>query len=627
MSQMDVIDDLCLPPSGEGRSKIHLVRGPPGSGKTMTLNAILNAIHVQQYTAYYDAIAEAVKNGKFSTNERSWLDLTKISKPRIIVCAPSNVAIDNIILRIYTEKFLDGHCREYIPRLVRIGKGGQNNPQVAERALARLVEKQLKKPGRDVVEKISKLESLYSEYRHGVLVQVTKLHVMISGTPHAFRAGIETRVATNPDGLLAPYWVDHTNQTTSNSLPPAAAIGEPTAPQVEHMQEYLLYARELMRFLELWENTHWKLQRYRLVQAYIQESVATTSAAAERYQIATNLETLFLNQASIVCGTLSSSGLSQVCDSLPFHTCVVDEAAQSVELSTLIPLRLGVKKLVLVGDPQQLPATVICKREKLGNYERSLFERLESCGLPVHTLNLQYRMHPAISHFPRHVFYQGTLQDSPVVSSRKSPFFSDPPFNMNPVMFIDIKASRDVVSESTWSRSNPDEANICVSLYLALVRIAKSSNTTLAGRVGVISPYADQIKLLRSRFDAAGGIATTDDIEIATVDSFQGKEKDIIILSTVRACSESNSVGFLSDLRRMNVAITRAKFGLFVVGRAETLRANPTWAMLVDNAHQTKNGYLEISNCDRDVYDVLAEQIFQKPMPPSIAQPSLYPTL
>jgi hypothetical protein len=192
----------------------------------MTLNAILNAIHVQQYTAYYDAIAEAVKTGKFSTNERSWLDITKISKPRIIVCAPSNVAIDNIILRIYTEKFLDGDCREYVPRLVRIGKGGENNPQVAERALTKLVDKLIKKPGREIVEKIAKLESFYSEYRHGVLVQVTKLHVMIAGTPHNFRAGIETRVTANSDGLLAPYWVDHSTQTTSNTLPPPAAEGE-----------------------------------------------------------------------------------------------------------------------------------------------------------------------------------------------------------------------------------------------------------------------------------------------------------------------------------------------------------------------------------------------------------------
>jgi senataxin len=342
-------------------------------------------------------------------------------------------------------------------------------------------------------------------------------------------------------------------------------------------------------------------------------------------------QTLFLNQASVVCGTLSSSGLSQVRDSLPFQTCVVDEAAQSVELSTLIPLRLGVKQLVLVGDPQQLPATVIGKREMLGNYERSLFERLESCGLPVHTLNLQYRMHPAISHFPRHVFYQGTLQDAPSVTARKPSFFSDLPYGINPFMFVDIKSSRDVMSESTQSRSNPDEANVCVSLYLALAKIAKASNTSLAGRVGVISPYADQIRLLRSRLESRAGISFTgsvsQDVEIATVDSFQGKEKDIIILSTVRACNESNSVGFLSDLRRMNVAITRAKQGLFVVGRADTLRANPTWAMLVDNAQRTPNGYLEMPSADTDVYDVLAEQIFSRQQVNQAPQPSLYPTL
>ena len=158
LSQMDVIDDLSVSENIRKKPKIFLVRGPPGSGKTMTLNAILNSIHVQQYNRYYDAIAEAVRNGRISTNERTWLDLTKISKPRIIVCAPSNVAIDNIILRILDEKFLDGDCRQYVPRIVRIGKGSENNAQVARLALSKLVDKLISKSGKEITEKISKLE-------------------------------------------------------------------------------------------------------------------------------------------------------------------------------------------------------------------------------------------------------------------------------------------------------------------------------------------------------------------------------------------------------------------------------------------------------------------------------------
>ena len=446
---------------------------------------------------------------------------------------------------------------------------------------------------------------------------------MIAGTPHFFKQGIETRVATTPEGLLSPYWANHTEKTTTNSLPPPAGPEDPVCLPVDQMPEYLIYARELMKFLELWETTHWKLQRYRLVHTFIQESsLSGHSQAAEKFQLQHNLETLLMNQASIVCGTLNSSGLPQVRDSFPFQTCVVDEAAQSVELSTLIPLRLGVKQLVLVGDPQQLPATVIANRESLGNYERSLFERLEQCGVPVHTLSVQYRMHPAISHFPRHVFYQGILQDAPSVVAQKPPFFSTPPFEINPFMFINIAAARDTLSTTTQSRSNTEEAKVCVSLYLALSKIADATKFNFSGRqVGVITPYADQVKVIRNEFQAAN--IDISEMEIASIDSFQGKEKDIIIVSTVRACPMSNSVGFLADMRRMNVAITRAKIGLFIIGRADTLSLNPTWAMLIENAQITRNAYLEIPSSDSDVFGQLTQQMFAK----NTSHESIYPKL
>ena len=613
-AQRNVIEALC---ERNPAPRVVLVRGPPGSGKTLTLNAILNAIHVQQYNAYYTSIAAAVKMGKITAQERSWLDLTRVAKPRIIVCAPSNVAIDNIILRIQSEQFFDGSSRQYVPWLVRIGKGSMQNAQVAERALSRLVEKLTSKTGKQIVERISKLESLYSEYRHGVLVQVTKLNCMRAGTPHQFRAGIETRVMANNAGLFVPYWIDHTNETSSaDKVPPPAKADEEPGPPVDDMQEWGLYAKELMRFLELWEETHWKLQRYRLVLTYIQESIGTggpnsSASMAEKYQLHHNLETLFMNQASVVCGTLNSTGLSQVRESSPFQTCVVDEAAQAVELSTLIPLRLGVKQLVLVGDPQQLPATVLGKRELLGNYERSLFERLETCGVPIHTLNVQYRMHPAISHFPRTVFYQGILQDASSVG-QELPFFAKRPYNLNPFMFVDLLSSKDQISQLTQSRSNTDEAAACVSLYYALLRIAQQEGYPLAGKVAVISPYSEQVRVLKQTFDAAGvkAAGNIDDIEIATVDSFQGKEKDIVILSTVRACPDTNSVGFLADMRRMNVALTRAKIGLFVVGKSQALTVNPHWALLIDQARRVKRGYLQVRGAGEDVFGLLSASFF-----------------
>ena len=611
-AQRVVIDSVCGF-THQYKPRIVLVRGPPGSGKTLTLHSVLNAQHVQQFNAYYDSIVAAVKAGRMTTSERSWLDLASVAKPRIIVCAPSNVAIDNIILRILSDQFVGGDGNKYMPWLVRIGKGSMQHQEVAKKALSRMVEEIIDMSGPELVSNISKLESLYSELRQGVLLELSRLQCMIAGSPYLFAQGIETRIMVNSIGQFVPYWVNHATETSLTELPPPAEVDSATSGPVEQMPEWILYCKELMRLLELWEAVHWELQRFRLVRSYIQDSMGapnSAAASAEKYQLQANLETLLMNQATIVCGTLNSTALAQVKQSLEFQTCVVDEAAQAVELSTLIPLQLGVKQLVLVGDPQQLPATVMAKRELIGNYERSLFERLEHCGVPVHTLDVQYRMHPAISVFPRLQFYQGILKDSQSVA-RISPFFSKPPYNLNPFVFVDVLSGRDITSLQQ-SRSNPEEAAVCVSLYFALMRMANEQGSDFNKSVGIISPYSEQVRVLKQTFEAAG-IKTAghlDDIEIATVDSFQGKEKDIIILSTVRGCPESNSLGFLADVRRMNVALTRAKMGLFVVGKTQTLQVNEQWSALISHARQTKNGYIQVKGAGEDMYEVFASSFY-----------------
>jgi hypothetical protein len=614
-AQRGVIQDVCGLSGSRYRSKVVLVRGPPGSGKTLTLHSIINALHVQQFNAYYDSIVAAVKAGRMNKSERSWLDLASVSKPRIIVCAPSNVAIDNIILRILSEQFVGGDGNKYTPWLVRIGKGSTQQQEVAKKALSRMVDEIISTTGQDLVAKISKLESLYTELRQGVLLELVRLQCLIAGTPYAFKSGIETRVMVNQAGQFVAYWVDHGSAASLSEMPLPAMEGDAFGPPVEQMPEWILYSKELMRQLEVWEAVHWELQRFRLVRAYIQESMGAPNssvAMAEKYQLQANLETLLMNQASIVCGTLNSTGLAQVKNSLEFQVCVVDEAAQAVELSTLIPLYLGVKQLVLVGDPQQLPATVLAKRELMGNYERSLFERLENCGVPVHTLDIQYRMHPAISFFSRNQFYKGILKDSESVG-RLSPLFARQPYNLNPLMFIDVLAGKDTVSQQTLSRSNPEEAAVCVSMFFALLRMAMEQGSDLTGSVGVISPYAEQVRLLKQSFEAAGIRVSghLDDIEIATVDSFQGKEKDIIILSTVRSCPDSTSVGFLADMRRMNVALTRARVGLFVVGKSKTLETNDQWASLIQHTKRTPRAYVQVKGPGEDIYGVLANSVFQ----------------
>jgi senataxin len=146
---------------------------------------------------------------------------------------------------------------------------------------------------------------------------------------------------------------------------------------------------------------------------------ASISGKLERYGLLKNqndslrlqIETHILDTTHIVLTTLGSAGCMALEASSKFEVVVVDEAAQSVEPATLVALQLGNSHAILVGDPQQLPATIFSMSGRTTKYDRSLFQRLEEAGHEVHLLDTQYRMHPQISKFPRNIFYGGYLKD------------------------------------------------------------------------------------------------------------------------------------------------------------------------------------------------------------------------
>ncbi|RHY19068.1 hypothetical protein DYB36_008153 [Aphanomyces astaci] len=282
------------------------------------------------------------------------------------------------------------------------------------------------------------------------------------------------------------------------------------------------------------------------------------------------LESSFLESAHIVFTTLSSAGHRALDDSSRYDILVIDEAAQAVELSTIIPMRFGSRQCVLVGDPQQLSATVFSRTSAQSLYERSLFERLESCGHPVHMLRTH---HPTISAFPRQYFYGGLLQDGDNV---RQPTYAKmyhglaPAFK--PLVFWNLVSSREAMS--SMSRTNPMEVKLAVNLYLTLRNSCPPD--AIRGKVGVITPYAAQMDELKRAFTVACNGEFHHDVEINTVDGYQGREKDIII-----------RVGFLNDIRRMNVALTRAKFACYVLGSEAALQNSTPWAALLDHARGT----------------------------------------
>jgi hypothetical protein len=409
------------------------------------------------------------------------------------------------------------------------------------------------------------------------------------------------------------------------------------------------------------------------------------SAQSQRSQI----EGRILDQAAVVCCTLSAAAtlctnraLAEAGSRHAFDAVVVDEAAQATEPSTAIALlAAGVrcKAFMLVGDPRQLPATVISTRAQGLGLGRSLFERLERLGQPVSLLSVQHRMHPAIRSFPSAHFYDSKLTDGPGITISTNTSASTPPeseqdegvdldtgteekqdkgeggkkrkrassankkplpkythtrpYHSNPCFGPMIMYDCDRGSERRAGSSviNEDEARLVVQMLTALAkdhpeafaahrtamatmnssgggggtqmvaavpRLSKSASLELG--VGIVTPYKAQVgEIKRQLRQCSASVTVTvasqgheqqrqvqlcDCVDVNTVDGFQGREKGVIIFSCVR--SSMSSIGFLADARRMNVALTRARFSCWVVGNARALGQNRDWSALLEHARR-----------------------------------------
>lgn len=298
--------------------------------------------------------------------------------------------------------------------------------------------------------------------------------------------------------------------------------------------------------------------------------------------------------AQIVFCTLSGAGSVALCDfAHDFDALIIDEAAQAVEASALIPFKFRPHRAILVGDHRQLPATVLSKRLVAIGYDRSLFQRMVENGSRVQMLTRQYRMHPDIARFPSSYFYGGKLvQDAQLVRSTTRPFHAHKLFR--PFAFIDVaNGAQSQVSGSTSLR-NMSEVELVVVLIRALLR--EFPRLDWKKTIGVIAPYKQQIYELASRLaQLEQELDVRLGVEVNTVDGFQGREKDIIIYSCVRTSAgkekkkkkkkrKDAADAFWADERRMNVAITRAKSSLWVLGNSQLLEQSAAWRALLTHA-------------------------------------------
>ncbi|CAM6125409.1 unnamed protein product [Calypogeia fissa] len=305
-----------------------------------------------------------------------------------------------------------------------------------------------------------------------------------------------------------------------------------------------------------------------------------SSAGMERDRVRIQI----LDEAAIVCSTLSFSGAGVFKRmNRGFDVVVIDEAAQAVEPSTMVPLMHGCRQVFLVGDPIQLPATVLSTSAVEHGYGTSLFKRFQKGGYPVQMLKTQYRMHPQIREFPSKEFYSDTLEDGTEVEQQASrPWHEHHCFG--PFVFYDI-AGKESQPPGSGSWVNHDEAEFVLVLYQCMA--GKYPVLKEAPNVAIISPYKQQVKLLRDLFRDVIGVEATRLIDINTVDGFQGREKDIAIFSCVRA-NPKGGIGFVSDFRRMNVGLTRARASMLVVGSSVALKQDKHWKNLISSAKERR---------------------------------------
>ena len=281
-----------------------------------------------------------------------------------------------------------------------------------------------------------------------------------------------------------------------------------------------------------------------------------------------------LDESKVVCATLTGLD-SQLLGQRRFDIAVIDEACQSTEPAAWVPL-LRANKLILAGDHCQLPPTIISPEAAERGLSISLMERLVRQFGPgaSRLLTVQHRMNAAIMGFSNQEFYDGNLIAHESVAGHRLcdlPNVTADPLTETPVQFIDTAGASydEELEEDTGSRRNVQEAALAVKKVRALLAAGVE-----ASQIGVITPYRAQVRLLRERIGDVPGL------EIDSVDGFQGREKEAIVVSLVRSNNEGE-IGFLADTRRTNVALTRARRKLLVIGDSATLANDPFYQRML----------------------------------------------
>ncbi|XP_059944156.1 probable helicase senataxin [Mesoplodon densirostris] len=496
-------------------AKICLIHGPPGTGKSKTIVGLL-----------YHLLTE--RRGHSDENSNA-----KIKQNRVLVCAPSNTAVDELTKKImleFNEKCKDkknplGNCGDI--NLVRLGPEKSINTEVLKFSLDSQVNHRMKK---DLPSHIHEMHRR-KEFLGHQLDELSRQRALCRGGRELQRQELDEKMAK----------VSQERQELSSKIKEVQGCPQKT-------------------------------------------------------------QNIIILESHIICCTLSTSGglLLEAAfrgqGGVPFSCVIVDEAGQSCEVETLTPLIHGCNKLILVGDPKQLPPTVISMKAQEYGYDQSMMARFYNLleenvehnvigRLPVLQLTIQYRMHPDICLFPSNYIYNRNLKTNRMTETIRCS--SDWPFQ--PYLVFDVE-------DGSEKRDNDSYVNVQeIKLVMEIIKLMKDRRRDVTFRnVGIITHYKAQKMMIQKdldkEFDRRGPA------EVDTVDAFQGREKDCIIVTCVRANAMQGSIGFLASLQRLNVTITRAKYSLFILGHLRTLMENQHWNHLIQDAQ--KRGAI-IKTCNK----------------------------
>ncbi|XP_064547599.1 titin homolog [Drosophila montana] len=497
--QMDICQRTWSRLIDDSTPSITLIQGPPGTGKSVVISNLT---------------LQCMYGSSNHTLDR-----------KILICAHSNAAVDNITLYLKRARQAMSHSQF---ELVRFGFFEKMDPNVRDVSLDAYLGKKL----------AEKRKRLSAEHIEALTMQQQQL---------------ETEIAE------------------LKKLPA----------QINYMQQQLNSKERQLRL--------------------IIEQLKPPLTPREEHEFSMAC----LQRANIVCTTLSSCvKLAAFIDY--FDACIIDEATQCTEPWTLLPLRFGVRGLVLVGDTQQLPATVLSQKAidfGLGNsmfdrIQRNLKQQLEKprgnhfVHTKVFKLSMQYRMHPEICRWPNSYFYDNQLVNATCTERLISPFI--------PYCVINLSYTRDTNDTSSRSISNDEEARFVAKLLIEMDKLMPAKRFSY----GLITPYSNHCYTLSQVIPGHMKITPQ------TVDAYQGQERDIVILSNAR----TRGVGFLTNYQRLNVAITRPQRCLVICGNFDDLQSVKIWRHLLDDARK-RGVYFDLERSDvEDLPRSLIGKMLVKPI-------------